>query len=50
MTSDPTAMTKEQIQQYREAVSALVAASLQQLRDYPMPATDAADPPGTPHE
>jgi hypothetical protein len=30
-------MTDEEIRRYREAVAALVAASLQRLRDYPVP-------------
>jgi len=30
-------MTEEQIRQYREAVAALVATCVQQLRDYPLP-------------
>ena len=35
-------MTEEQVRQYREAVAALVAASLQRLRDYPLPADSGA--------
>ena len=34
MTSDPAAMTDEQVKRYREAVAALVAASLQKLRKH----------------
>ena len=50
MTSDAVAMTEEQVQQYRQVVAALVATSLQRLRDYPLPATDDAEPLDVAHE
>jgi len=50
MTSDPAAMTDEQVKQYREAVAALVAACLQQLRAYPLPDEAEPDVSGTAHE
>ena len=50
MTSDPAAMTDEQVKQYREAVAALVAASLQKLREHPLPAAAPPAPQGTVHE
>ena len=50
MTADPAAMTDEQVQRYREAVAALVAASLQRLRDYPLPPAAEPEPPGVAHE
>jgi hypothetical protein len=36
MTSDQTAMTIEQVRLYKEAVAALVAASLNRVRAYPL--------------
>jgi hypothetical protein len=50
MTSDPATMTEEQVQRYREAVAALVAASLQRLRNYPLPPAVEPAPPGVAHE
>jgi hypothetical protein len=51
MTTDPAAMTDVQVKQYREAVAALVAACLQQLRAYPLPDEAGPDASGaTPHE
>ena len=50
MTPDPTTMTDEQVKQYREAVAALVAASLQKLREHALPATALPAPQGAVHE
>jgi hypothetical protein len=50
MTSDPATMTDEQVKRYREAVAELVAASLQKLREHPLPATALPAPQGTVHE
>jgi len=49
MTTDPAAMTDEQVRQYREAVAALVAECLQRLRAYPLPDEAAPDTPGAGH-
>lgn len=50
MMPDQVAMTDEQVRQYREAVAALVAASLQRLRDYQLPAAAEPEPLGPAHE
>jgi hypothetical protein len=50
MTSDPAAMTEEQVRRYREAVAALVAASLQKLREHRLPDTALPAPQGAVHE
>jgi hypothetical protein len=50
MTTDPTAMTDEQVRQYRESVAALVAACLEQLRAYPLPDEAVPDTPRAGHE
>jgi hypothetical protein len=50
MTTDPAAMTDEQVRQYREAVAALVAACLQRLRAYPLPDEALPDTPEAPQE
>jgi hypothetical protein len=50
MTSDPAAMTDEQVQCYREAVAALIAASIQRLRNTPLPPAAEPEPLGVAHE
>jgi hypothetical protein len=50
MMPDPAAITDEQVRQYREAVAALVAASLHRLRAYRLPAAAEPEPQGPAHE
>jgi hypothetical protein len=44
MKPDPAGMTEEELRRYREAVAALVAASLQRLRDYLLPDDKSPEP------
>ena len=44
MKADPATMPEEELRRYRQAVAALVAASLQRLRDYPLPDERSPEP------